>query len=54
MISDVLQLVLLVDIQVFVKRKVGSTPTCQFSVRLMVQEYTFFIEKMLRFLLIIN
>ena len=33
LISHVLQLVLLIDIQVFVKKRVGSTPTCQLSVR---------------------
>ena len=33
LISHVLQLVLLIDIQVFVKKRVGSTLTCQLSVR---------------------
>ena len=48
-ISDVLQLVLLIDIQVFVKRKVSSILTCQLSVRLMVQKYAFLSKKMFSF-----
>ena len=45
MISDVLQLVLLIDIQVFVKRKVGGILICQLSIRLVVQEYAFLSKK---------
>ena len=42
LISHVLQLVLLTDIQVFVKKRVGSTPTCQLSVRFWSKNMRFY------------